>query len=95
MSTNNNADFTARRLRFRQYESEDAVLAYLQRLETQWPERTTIAQHITAQVAALPQVMLHVLELCCGPGRLAERLLAANPDLRSLSAFIQRVSTVG
>lgn len=56
-------------------------MAYLQRLETQWPERAAIVQHIVDAVMALRQAQPHVLELGCGPGRLAAALLAAVPNL--------------
>lgn len=82
MSAENQADFHARRARFRQqYPDNDAIIAYLQRLETQWPERATIVQHITALVTGLGQAQPQVLELCCGPGRLAAALLSTVPDL--------------
>jgi SAM-dependent methyltransferase len=82
MSSNHTVDFDARRERFRQYEDAEAVRAYLQRLETQWPERATVVQHISEQVNGLQQAQPQVLELCCGPGRLAESLLVAVPNLK-------------
>lgn len=81
MSSNHTVDFSARRERFRQYEDAEAVRAYLQRLETQWPERATVVQHIVDQITALHQSQVHVLELCCGPGRLAATLLNAAPNI--------------
>lgn len=81
MSAKSGIDFSARRARFRQYESTEAVVAYLQRLETQWPERAQIATHITELITGLGQPQPHILELCCGPGRLAETLLATIPTL--------------
>ena len=82
MSTTNSVDFNERRARFRQqYGTPEAILAYRQRLETQWPERAQIAQHIAELILALGQPQAQVLELCCGFGRLAEFLLAAIPDL--------------
>ncbi|MEZ4735492.1 MAG: class I SAM-dependent methyltransferase [Caldilineaceae bacterium] len=82
MSANSGTDFGQRRDRFRRYENAEAVQAYLLRLETEWPERATIATHIADQVIALQQPQPYVLELCCGPGRLAETLLATMPHLR-------------
>lgn len=82
MSARSGADFSERRARFRQYENTEAVRAYLQRLETQWPERAQIVQHIAELITARGQPQPHVLELCCGPGRLAETLLAAIPNVR-------------
>lgn len=81
MSTTRSVDFSERRARFRQYDTAEAVVAYRQRLETQWPERAAIVQHIADAIMALPQPQPQVLELCCGPGRLAEALLAAIPNL--------------
>ena len=81
MSSNQTVDFAARRERFRQYEDAEAVRAYLQRLETQWPERAIVVQQIIDLVSGLQQQIPQVLELCCGPGRLAESLLAAVPNL--------------
>lgn len=86
MSAESHADFAARRARFRQqYPDDAAITAYLQRLATNWPERVTLIQHITDTVAGLgqtqPQTQPHVLELCCGPGRLATTLLSTVPNL--------------
>lgn len=81
MSSNHTVDFNARRERFRQYEDAEAVRAYLQRLENQHPERVIVVQHIIEQVNGLRQAQPQVLELCCGPGRLAENLLTAVPNL--------------
>ncbi len=82
MSVDNLADFGARRERFRQqYPTTEAITAYLDRLETQWPERATVVQHMVDLVAGLGQAQPQVLELCCGPGRLATTLLATMPAL--------------
>lgn len=74
--------FKGRRARFRQYENAEVVAAYLHRLETQWPERTQIVQQIADLIIALRQPQPQVLELCCGPGRLAESLLTTAPHLK-------------
>ncbi len=81
--TENHTDFQARRDRFRQqYPDAEAITAYLRRLETNWPERSTLLMpHLTERVAGLGQTQPQVLELCCGPGQLAATLLAAMPDL--------------
>jgi len=76
------ADFASRRDRFRQYESTEAVENYLQRLEREWPTRAELAQQIAEQVATLNVPEPVLLELCCGPGRLAQTLLDAHPTLR-------------
>lgn len=82
MSTMSSVDFNERRARFRQqYATPEAILAYRQRLETQWPERAQIAQHTADLILSLRQPQPQVLELCCGFGRLAEVLLAAVPNL--------------
>ena len=75
MSAKASVDFNERRARFRHYESAEAIVAYQQRLDTEWPERTQLIQHMAELVTALGQLQPHVLELCCGPGRLAESLL--------------------
>ncbi len=74
-------DFASRRDRFRQYEDSQAVEAYLQRLEREWPERAEIAQLIADQIALLDLPVPVVLELCCGPGRLAQTLLETLPTM--------------
>jgi len=81
MSANRTTDFSERRARFRHYESAEAIVAYQQRLDTEWPERTQIIQHMADLITALQQPQPHVLELCCGPGRLAESLLTTVPNL--------------
>ena len=81
-ATNNAADFDGRRARFRQYESPAAIDAYLQRLAREWPERAEVADHIAQQNAALKVATPTVLELCCGPGRLAQTLFQHLPTLR-------------
>lgn len=81
MSANRAPDFSERRARFRHYENAAAIVAYQQRLDTEWPERTQLIQHVAELVIALGQPQPHVLELCCGPGRLAESLLTTVPNL--------------
>lgn len=81
MSANRTTDFSERRARFRHYESAAAIMAYQQRLDTEWPERTQLIQHIADLVIALGQPQPYVLELCCGPGRVAESLLTTVPNL--------------
>lgn len=80
-ASDNPADFGGRRERFRRYEEPVEIVAYLQRLATGWPERTMVAEHITQLLAALPVEAPHVLELCCGPGQLARRLLERLPTI--------------
>ncbi len=74
--------FAQRRDRFRGYESSAAVTAYLERLEREWPARATIADQIQRLIAQLDSPVPHLLELCCGPGRLAQTLLDAQPTLQ-------------
>ncbi|MEZ4618344.1 MAG: class I SAM-dependent methyltransferase [Caldilineaceae bacterium] len=79
------SDFARRRTRFRQYESAEAITAYLARLEREWPERAPLAKHIGQRIAATQQQVATgptVLELCCGPGRLATTLLAMLPTMQ-------------
>ncbi|MEZ4658990.1 MAG: class I SAM-dependent methyltransferase [Caldilineaceae bacterium] len=70
---------------FRQLETQQHALEYAQRLNREWPERVPICQHIAQQVATtaaqLNTTAPHILELCCGPGVLAEALLAALPTM--------------
>jgi SAM-dependent methyltransferase len=75
------SDFAARRARFRQYDTSAAVESYVQRLSREWPERTEIAHHITQQIANLAIPQAAVLELCCGPGWLAQTLLTTLPTI--------------
>lgn len=75
------ARFAQRRDRFRSYEDPAAVTAYLERLEREWPERAIIADYITAQLAQLADPEPQVLELCCGPGRLAGAILDTLPTV--------------
>lgn len=77
---NNQNQFAQRRARFRSYEDPAVITAYLERLEREWPERAEIADYIANQIAALDTAQPRVLELCCGPGRLAKSILAANPN---------------
>lgn len=82
MSTSNGVDFQERRARFRQqYDTPEAIWAYRQRLETQWPARAQLVQHIADLILGLGQPQPQILELCCGFGRLAEVLLTAVPQL--------------
>lgn len=71
---------------FRQLETQQHAFEYVQRLNTEWPERAAICRHIAQQVAKtaarLNTAEPHVLELCCGPGVLAEALLTAQPTIR-------------
>ena len=71
---------------FRQLETQQHALEYAQRLNNEWPERAQICQHIAQQVVHtadhLNTAAPHVLELCCGPGMLAEALLVALPTMR-------------
>jgi SAM-dependent methyltransferase len=81
MSAKASVDFNERRARFRHYENAEAIVAYQQRLDREWPERTHLIEHIAELVMALDQPQPHLLELCCGPGRLAESLLTTVPNM--------------
>lgn len=81
MSSNRQDPFVQRRERFRQYETPEAIIAYLQRLEDGWPARAAIARHIAHSITRLEEDIPRVLELCCGPGWLAERLLTTLPTI--------------
>lgn len=75
-------DFAGRRERFRHYESPQAIEAYLQRLAREWPDRTELAQLFAHQVATVKAPAPALLELCCGPGRLAQTVLERLPTVR-------------
>ena len=66
---------------FHDFAGPEAVAAYEERLRTGYPQRATVVAHIIDQLAALTHQPLRVLELCVGPGVLAEQLLAAFPSL--------------
>lgn len=69
---------------YRILHSQEEVADYAQSLDDRWPERPQIIEHISAQLAdhaATLSSPLHVVELCCGAGKLAEHLLANHPTL--------------
>lgn len=69
---------------FRDIDSTASAVAYVQRLNTKWPERSEIMDEITAQVKTLQNVAdsqtsadsAYVAELCCGAGNLGFHLLS-------------------
>jgi cyclopropane fatty-acyl-phospholipid synthase-like methyltransferase len=67
---------------FRTFDNQEQVALYAQSLDTRWPERFQIAQHILAQIMQMPYADPHVVEFCTGPGMLAETLLAGQASLR-------------
>jgi len=67
---------------FRDLQTTADVLAWIDRLNADRPERTEVIQHIVTQVEALPFPELHVVELCPGAGLLAEALLTAAPQIQ-------------
>jgi SAM-dependent methyltransferase len=81
-------NFADRRARFLKYEAPGAVQAYVQRLDREWPARAEITQHIGQQIGNLAGAAPTVLELACGPGRLAATLLAQRPTLRYVGVDI-------
>ena len=79
---NTQAQFAQRRERFRSYEDPAAVTAYLERLAREWPARAEIANYIVEQIDQLATPQPHVLELCCGPGWLAQAILERLPAVQ-------------
>lgn len=66
-------------LSFRNIRSEDDVVDYVDRLNRKWPERRDVIRQIYEQIKALPFLQPHIVELCSGPGQLAEFLLKELP----------------
>lgn len=70
---------------FRQLETQQHASEYVERLSREWPERAQICRHAVQQVervaAQLHEPAPRVLELCSGPGVLAQSLLSALPTL--------------
>ena len=66
----------------RYFHSAEGVEEWLDSLDERWPQRGELAQHIIEEIGLLPVANPSALELCCGGGRLAEKLLNALPALR-------------
>jgi SAM-dependent methyltransferase len=66
---------------FRDLRTLEDVSEWMVSLETRWPERVEVMQHIIEQIKALPFSEPHVVELGSGPGLLAELLLRESPQL--------------
>ncbi|MGY8827531.1 MAG: class I SAM-dependent methyltransferase [Candidatus Latescibacterota bacterium] len=65
----------------RDFHSREGVDEWLDSLDERWPQRNQLTQHIAEQVGKLPFAKPEVIELCCGGGRLAEKLLSTRPAL--------------
>lgn len=68
-------------LSFRDIQTLDEADEWAASLQTRWPERVELMQHIVAQLKALPFPALQVVELGSGPGLLAELLLRELPQM--------------
>ena len=67
---------------FRDIQTVDDVEAYKKRLNDNYPDRVPIIQHITEQITALGIENPTVVELCVGPGQLADTLCRDIPGIR-------------
>jgi len=65
----------------RDFHSREGIDEWLDSLDERWPQRSEVAQHIVERIGDLASDHPAVVELCCGGGRLAERLLSALPAL--------------
>ena len=72
------------RISFRDIKTQADVTEWLAGVEERWPARKQVAQHISKQIRDLPFPTPRVLELCPGPGGLAEVLLTTHPTLAYL-----------
>jgi SAM-dependent methyltransferase len=59
----------------REFKNTTDITEWAQSLDDRWPERRDIMQHISEQLQRVPFLCPNILELCCGPGMLAEFLL--------------------
>lgn len=68
-------------LSFRDLRTTDDVEIWAAGLSERWPQRAEVIQHIQEHLSLLPFPQLQVVELCTGPGLLAETLLSQMPQL--------------
>lgn len=61
--------------------TNEDIVAWQERLNREWPERTDVAQHLVQQVLALKVTSPCVVELACGAGFLAGWLLRTLPQV--------------
>lgn len=67
---------------FRDLRTPDDVTKWVTGLTENWPQRSEIMQHISQHINGLSFPEPHVVELCAGPGLLAEVLLSQNSLIR-------------
>ena len=65
----------------REFENTTDITDWAQSLDDRWPERRDIMQHISQQLQKVPFLRPNIVELCCGPGTLAEFLLRESPRI--------------
>ena len=77
---------------YRIFNTQTEVAEYADSLDTRWPQRHEIAKHISSQLAHLLNPTPFVVELCCGPGKLASVILADHPSLHYMGLDISQPS---
>lgn len=68
-------------LTFRDLRTQKDAAEWTTSLQTRYPERTEVMQHLAAQLKALPFPVLQGVELGPGPGLLAQLLLRELPQM--------------
>jgi len=66
---------------FRDLRTPEDINQWIDRLNSDWPERAEVMAHIRDQLKSLPVARPHVIELGSGPGLLAEFLLTEIPQM--------------
>lgn len=79
---------------FRNIKTTEDAAQWAKRLDSEWPERKTVIDHICQKVNALPFSMPRVLELCPGHGALASVLLTTQSDVQYVGIDSSSVLTL-